>query len=138
MSFTDYASGIRLPNCSKLAINRKNNNGATFCRHDVIANFFFLFWRHFISIVRFSYWSNFHFNIITGSGVMTVFFIRNWSEIRKSETPPSEFSNISRLGQAKDTKFGVNVSNEMLLNATKCQGYTFYHFWVIKGKPTGG
>ena len=26
----------------------------------------------------------------------------------------------------------------MLLNATKCQGYTFYRFWIIKGKPTDG
>ena len=26
----------------------------------------------------------------------------------------------------------------MLLNAAKCQGYSFYRFWVIKGKPTGG
>ena len=26
----------------------------------------------------------------------------------------------------------------MLLNAPKCQGYSFYHFWVIKGKPIGG
>ena len=25
----------------------------------------------------------------------------------------------------------------MLLNAEKYQGYIFYHFWVIKGKPTG-
>ena len=25
----------------------------------------------------------------------------------------------------------------MLLNAVKCQGYFFYRFWVIKGKPTG-
>ena len=25
----------------------------------------------------------------------------------------------------------------MLLNAAKCQGYNFDHFWVIKGKPTG-
>ena len=24
----------------------------------------------------------------------------------------------------------------MLLNAKKCQGYNFGHFWVIKGKPT--
>ena len=30
------------------------------------------------------------------------------------------------------------VSIEMLLNAAKCQGYNFYRFWVIKGKPTGG
>ena len=26
----------------------------------------------------------------------------------------------------------------MLLNAAKCQGYSFYRFWVINGKPTGG
>ena len=26
----------------------------------------------------------------------------------------------------------------MLLNAAICQGYSFYRFWVIKGKPTGG
>ena len=37
-----------------------------------------------------------------------------------------------------DTKFGTNVSNRMLLNAAKFQGYSFYRFWVIKEKPTGG
>ena len=37
-----------------------------------------------------------------------------------------------------DTKFGTNVSNRMLLNAAKFQGYSFYRFWVIKGKPTRG
>ena len=26
----------------------------------------------------------------------------------------------------------------MLLNDAKCQGYSFYCFWVIEGKPTGG
>ena len=26
----------------------------------------------------------------------------------------------------------------MLLNAAKFPGYSFYHSWVIKGKPTGG
>ena len=25
----------------------------------------------------------------------------------------------------------------MLLDASKWQGYNFYSFWVIKGKPTG-
>ena len=25
----------------------------------------------------------------------------------------------------------------MLLNAAKFQGYSFYHFWIIKGKATG-
>ena len=26
----------------------------------------------------------------------------------------------------------------MLLNAAKFQGYSFYHSWVVKGKPIGG
>ena len=26
----------------------------------------------------------------------------------------------------------------MLQNAANCQGYEFYHFWVIKGKPAWG
>ena len=43
-----------------------------------------------------------------------------------------------RLRRVSDTKFGTNVSDEVLLNAAKCQGYSFYRFWVIKGKPTGG
>ena len=45
--------------------------------------------------------------------------------------------NIWRLGQVSDNKFGINVSNKILLNAAKCQGYSSYHFWVIQGKPTG-
>ena len=32
-----------------------------------------------------------------------------------------------------NTKFGMNVSNKILLNAAKSQGYSF---WVIKRKPT--
>ena len=30
------------------------------------------------------------------------------------------------MGRVKDTKFGTNVSNKMLLSAAKCQGYSFY------------
>ena len=36
-----------------------------------------------------------------------------------------------------DTKFGKDVSNEMLLNTAKFQGYSFYRSWVFKGKSTG-
>ena len=46
--------------------------------------------------------------------------------------------SIYRLSLVGDTKFSTNVSNEKLLNATKCQGYSFYRFWVIKGTPTKG
>ena len=46
--------------------------------------------------------------------------------------------NIWRLGREKNTKFGTKFSNEMLLNAAKCQGESFYRFSLIKGKPTEG
>ena len=59
--------------------------------------------------------------------------------MRKLESPPSEiFPNIWRLGGLRDTTFGTKISNKMLLNAGKCQGYSFHRFWVVKGKPTGG
>ena len=135
-SFTDYASGIRLPDCSKLAIHRKNDNDVTIFRHDIIVNFF---WRCLVSLVNFSYWSKFHINIITGSGVMTIYFYK-WltrnPEIRNILV--WVLTNIWRLGQIRNTTIGTDVFNEMLLNAAKCQGYSFYRFWVIKGKPTGG
>ena len=48
------------------------------------------------------------------------------------------FPSIWKLGQVRNKKFGTNVSNKILLNAAKCQSYSFYRFWVIKGKPTWG
>ena len=48
------------------------------------------------------------------------------------------FANIWRLGRVRNTKFGTNISNKMWQNAAKCQGYSFYSFWVNKTKPTGG
>ena len=30
----------------------------------------------------------------------------------------------------------MNIFNKILLNAAKCEGYSFYLFWVIKGKRT--
>ena len=42
------------------------------------------------------------------------------------------------MGQIRDTKFGTNVSDEMLLNAAKYQGDIFYRLWLLKGKGTGG
>ena len=90
ITFAD--SGIRPPGCSKLAKNPKNEKVVTIFWNDVIAK---LFWRSFVSLVKFSYWSKFHVNISTGSGIMTIFFIRDWPEIRKSEIPPSEFFPMS-------------------------------------------
>ena len=97
------------------------------------------FWHCFVSLVKFSYWSKFHVNIITDSGVMTIYFCKGMTrnpEIRNN--PVWVLPNICRLGQVRNTKFGKDVTNEMLQNAAKCQGYSFYRFWVIMGKPTGG
>ena len=97
------------------------------------------FWRFFVSLVKFSYWSKFHVNIITGSGVMTISFYKGLTRNPEiGNAPVWVLLNIGRLGGVRNTKFGVNVSNKMLMNAAKCQGYSFYRFWLIKGKPTRG
>ena len=88
-------------------------------------------------LVKFSYWPKFHVNIMLG--VMTIFVNKELSRNPKiGNIPVWVLSNIWRLGQVRDTKFGTNVSNKMLLNTSKCQGYSFYRFWFIKRKPKGG
>ena len=91
------------------------------------------FWHYFVSLVKFSYWSKFHVNIIHGSGVMAICFCKGFT--RNSEIRNTRFwflPNIWGLGQARDTRLGTDVSNEMLLNSAKCQGYSFYRFLVVK------
>ena len=90
ISFTDYASGIRLPDCSKLTLISKHRNDVTTFWHDVIVKFF---WRSFVSLVKFSHWFKFYVNIITGSGVMTISFYKGLT--RNPEIPPSGFWPIS-------------------------------------------
>ena len=106
-----------------------------------------LIWRHchvfflscFVSLVKFSYWSKFHANIITGSGVMTIYFYKGFTRYPKiGNTHVWVLPNIWRLRRVRDTSFGTDVSNKMLLNAAKCQGYSFYRFWVVQRKPKGG
>ena len=75
------------------------------------------FWRCFVSLIKFSYWSKSHVNIITCSGVMKIFFYNGLTtnpEIRN--TLLWVFSNIRRLGQVRHTKFGMNIFNNILLN----------------------
>ena len=89
-------------------------------------------------VLFFSYGSKFHVNIITGSGIMTIFFYKGLTRNPEiGNTHVWVFPNIWRLGRVIDTTFGTNVTNRMLLNAAKFHGYSFYHFWIIKGKPTG-
>ena len=128
-SFIDHSSGIGLPDGCKLTINWNKGNYVTIYWHDIIVKFF---WRCRVSLVKFSCWSTFHVNIMTGSGVMTIFIHKGLA--RNSEicnTPIWVLPNICRLGWA------TNAYNKMLLNAAKFQGYSFYRFWVIQGKPIG-
>ena len=95
------------------------------------------FWSSFVSLVMFSYCSKFHVNIVTAFWIMTIFFYKGLTrEPEMGNTLVWVLPNIWRLGWVMDTKFGTNVSNRMLLNAANFQGYSFYRFWVIKGKPT--
>ena len=106
----------------------------------------FLTWRHchFFSrccvyLVKFNCWSKFHVNIITGSKVMTIFIYKGLTRnLKIGNTPIWVLPNFWILHQVRNTKFGMDISNEMLLNAVKCQGSGFYRFWIIKGNPTGG
>ena len=92
-------------------MNRKNNKDAIIFRHDVILKFS---WRCFVSRVKLSYWSKFHVNVVTGSGVMTISFVRDWPEIWKLEITLSEFSPKS----ADWSDIGIPNLAKMYL--TKC------------------
>ena len=129
-------SGIQLPECSKMVINQKSDNDITICWHDNVIKFS---WCCFVSIVTLSYCSKFHVNVIACSWVMIIFFYKGLTrnpEIRN--TPICVLPYIWGLVWAANTKFSTNISNKMLPNAAKYQGYSFYRFWLIKGKPTRG
>ena len=132
MSITDHASRIRLPNCSKFALNWKNVDIVTIYWHDIIANFFnlavFLLSCLFIGP-----------SFISIPLLVLEFCLQGLTrnpEIRN--IPVWVFPNIWRLRQVRDTKYGTNDSKGMLRDTVKSQSYSFYHFWVIKEKPTEG
>ena len=113
-------SRIQPPDCSKLAKNPKNDNDVTVFRHDLNVK------SCFVSLVKFSYWSKFHVNIITGSGIMTIFFYKGLT--RNSEIGNTNvwvLPNIWRLGRVIDTKFGTNVSNrKWMLQSSRVTAFT--------------
>ena len=72
---------------------------SNFLTWEVIVNFFWLF---FFSLVKFSYWSKFHVNIITGSGVMTISFYKRFTrnpEIGKN--PRRSFAQYLETGASE-------------------------------------
>ena len=83
------------------------------------------FWLCFFSLLNLSF--------------MTIFFYKGFKRNLEIWKKPIEvLPNIWRLGRVKNANFGTNVSYKTLLSSAKCQGYCFYCFWVIKGKPRGG
>ena len=117
-----------------MAINQKKDNDVTICWHDIIVNFF---WSCQISLVKFSYSSKFHVNIMTGCLVMTIFVYEGLT--RNSEIGNSivwVLPNIWRLGQVRIP----NLAQKSLKSTECCKilglQLFFYRFWV-KRKPTG-
>ena len=120
-------SGFRIT--ENLAMNLKNDSDAAIFRHEVTVNFFdavlFLL-SSLVTVPSFMSISSLVLELWQFS------FIRN-PEIRN--IPVLVFPNIWRLGQVKDTKFGTNVSNKILQNATKCRGkINCYHWFCQKFK----
>ena len=65
-------------------------------------------------------------------------FIRDGQKIQKSKKKKIlVLPNIWRLEQVRDTKFGTDIFNEMLLNAAKCQGSTFTVSEVLRENQQG-
>ena len=134
-SFSGHASGIWFLDCSKLAINRKNGNNVTIS--SIKPSLFF--WGCHTPLVKFSYCDNFHIYVITGSRVMIIFLYKEFTRnLEIGNKPAWVLPNIWQLGRVRETKFGTNISDKMLLGGTKCQGYRFYRFWVINTKSTEG
>ena len=90
------------------------------------------FWRCFVFLVKFSYWYKFHVNLITGSGITTIFFYKGLT--RNAETGNTQFEIFPISGDWRKLVY-TNASNKVLLNATKYQGYSPYCLCVIEGKP---
>ena len=88
-------------------------------------------------------------SLVTGPNFMSIsslvlelwqfYFIRDWPEIRKSERPTSGFCPISGDGsESWIANLAQMFLREYYWMLQHVRGYSFYRFWVIKGKPTGG
>ena len=109
-------SEIRFLDFSKLVVNWKNINDVTIFRHDAIVKFF---WNCFVFLVKFSYWYKFHVNIITGSGVMTIYLYRGLTRNPEiGNTPVCILPNIWRMGK-------LEIPNLARTSLIKC-------YWMLQ------
>ena len=85
---------VRLPDCSKLAKNKKNYNDVTIFQCDVNVNFFdVVLFPLSILVIGPSFMSI--SSLFLELSQWQFSFISDWPEIRKLEKPPSEFYPIS-------------------------------------------
>ena len=100
------------------------------------------FWRCFVSLVKFSYWSKFQVNIITGSGIMTISLYKGLNRNPEiANTPVWVLPNIWRLEPVTNTKVGKNVSNKNLLCYWMLQNTrttAFTAFELLRENQQGG
>ena len=134
VSFSHYASGIPLPDCSKFAINRKNNNDVTIHRHDVIVNFFDVVLFLLSSLVNGPSFISISLLVLE---LWQFTFISDWPEILKSEIPSSEFFQISGDWSKLEIPNLALMSRQNVTKCCKMPGLQLLPFWIIKGKLTG-
>ena len=97
------------------------------------------FWLCHVSLVKFSYGGSFMSISLLVLELRHFLFIRGLTRNPKiGNSPIWVLSIIWRLGWVRDTKFGMNVSNEKLLNAANYQDCGFYRFLEITGKLKWG
>ena len=106
----------RYPNCSKLAINWKNNNGVIIFRDDVIVKFF---WRCCVFLLSLVNGPNFKSLSLLVLELWQFSFLRDWPEIWKLETPSLEFCPISRDWSE------LGISNLVRMSLIKC-------YWMLQ------
>ena len=114
-------SRMSLLNSSKLLTNWKSDDDILIWQHNFIVKYF---WSCRVSLIKFSYWSKFHVNIITGSGIFLL-----WPEMEKSEKFLSEFFAIPG-DWVRDIIFDTNVSDESywIFIAKKLYFLRFFQF----------
>ena len=115
----DYATRIRLLDCSKLTVSWKNSTDFTIFRHDVI----FKFLKFFCFSCQ-----------ITGSSFMSISSlvlelwqlpcIRDWPEIGKSEIHQSEFCSISGDWEMKNLAWTSLIKCCWMLQNARVTAFT--------------
>ena len=125
----NHAFGIRLLYCSKLVINRKNDNDIIVCQHDIIVNFF---WR-FLTLLYFSSRVSFWCKCYTKS-LLVLSLSQFWKCVHLSFAQYLE--TWGELGIPDLERISLMKCYWILQNA-RVTTFTFYEFLLFEVKPTG-